>query len=114
MTQTVYVELPLYDERSYTYGVSLEGRSYVLSFYWNQKCGQWHMDLRLEDRTPVLLGQALVPQYPLFIDYNLEELGMTGYFQLMPVNIALVTKVGDEHGVVPGFFKLYYVYLTEA
>lgn len=110
--ETVYVELPLYNQRNYTYGVSLEGRSYVLSFYWSVKSRQWHMDLRLEDRTPILLGQALVPQYPMFVDYNLEELGMTGYFELMPVNVALSTKVSEAGDIVPEFFKLYYVYLT--
>lgn len=110
--ETVYVEIPMYNERNYSYGVSLEGRSYVLSFYWNRKAKQWHMDLRLEDRTPILMGQALVPQYPMFVDYNLEELGMTGYFELMPVNVSIASKVGDEMSIVPEFFKLYYVYLT--
>lgn len=109
---TVHVEIPMYNERSYTYGISLEGRSYILSFYWNRKARQWHMDLRLEDRTVILLGQALVPQYPMYVDYNLEEIGMTGYFELMPVNISIASQVGEEMSIVPEFFKLYYVYLT--
>lgn len=112
MAETVYVELPMYDEDRYMYSIVLEGRSYILTFYWNQKASQWMMDIRLEDRTPILLGQGLVAQYPMFVDYNLEELGMTGYFMMLPVNLAIADSAGVERSIVPGFFKLYYVYIT--
>lgn len=113
MTNTVYIELPLFLEEKYRYGISLEGISWQFTFYWNGRCGQWHMDIRKEDQTPLVLGIALVAQYPMLVDYNLEEQGLTGYFLLMPVNIAIADQINAESSVVPEFFKLYYVYLSE-
>ena len=111
MTETVYVEIPLYDDRKYMYGVSLEGVSYILSFHWNQKAKQWSMDIRLEDRTEIAMGVALVPQYPMLIDYPLEEIGMSGYFLLMPVNSSISSQITEEKDMMPTFFKLFYVYI---
>lgn len=107
---TTFIELPLYAERKYSYGISLEGVSYTLTFYWNRKAKSWHMDIHLEDRTQVVLGVALVPQYPMLVDYNLEEIGMNGHFELMPVNADLSSKAGEEFSIIPEFFRLYYVY----
>lgn len=113
MTNTVYVEMPLFTEEKYRYGISLEGVSWQFTFYWNGRAGQWHMDIRSEDQIPLVLGQPLVAQYPMMVDYNLEESGLTGYFLLMPVNSAIVDQISESSSVVPEFFKLYYVYLTE-
>lgn len=110
---TVYVEMPLFTEDRYRYGITLEGVSWQFTFYWNSRINQWHMDIRREDQTPLILGVALVSQYPMLIDYNLEESGMTGYFLLMPVNISVIEQLHDSQDVMPTFFKLYYVYLTE-
>lgn len=113
MTNTVYVEMPLYTDEKYRYGISLEGVSWQFTFYWNGKGKQWHMDIRREDQTPLVLGQPIVAQYPMLVDYNLEESGMTGYFLLLPVNNGIVDQMTEDSSVVPEFFKLYYVYLTE-
>lgn len=114
MTSTVYIEMPLFTEEKYRYGISLEGTSWQFTFYWNGRAGQWHMDIRREDQTPLVLGQPLVAQYPMLVDYNLEEQGLTGYFLLMPVNAAIDNQITEGSNIVPEFFKLYYVYLTEA
>ena len=71
------------------------------------------MDLRQEDQTPILLGYALVPQYPMCVDYNLEDYGLTGYFLLLPINSTIGSKITEESSIMPEFFKLYYVYNTE-
>lgn len=113
MASTIYVELPLFSEENYRYAISLEGISWQFSFNWNGRAGQWHMDIRREDQTPLVLGQALVAQYPMLVDYSLEESGMTGYFLLLPVNLGLTTQINEEFSVMPEFFKLYYVYITE-
>ncbi|WYN05065.1 virion structural protein [Pseudomonas phage UNO-G1W1] len=113
MTTTVYVEMPLYADLKYRYSLSLEGQSFQFTFYWNTRCSQWHMDLRQEDQTPILLGYALVPQYPMGIDYNLEDYGLNGYFKLLPVNSSISSKLTEESSIMPEFFKLYYVYNTE-
>lgn len=113
MTSTVYIEMPLYTEEKYRYGISLEGVSWQFTFYWNGRAAQWHMDIRREDQTPLVLGIALVAQYPMLIDYNIEEQGLSGYFLLMPVNSAIDSQITENSSVVPEFFKLFYVYLTE-
>lgn len=112
MTETVYVELPLYQDEKYRYGISLEGVSWQFTFYWNGRAGQWHMDIRREDQTPLVLGQPLVSQYPMLVDYNLSESGLSGYFLLLPVNLGIVKNIAEDPSVVPEFFKLYYVYIT--
>lgn len=113
MTSTIYVEMPLYPEEKYRYGISLEGVSWQFTFYWNGRAAQWHMDIRREDQTPLVLGVAMVAQYPMLIDYNIEEQGLSGYFLLMPVNSAIDSQITENSSVVPEFFKLFYVYLTE-
>lgn len=68
------------------------------------------MDLRLEDQTPILLGYALVPQYPMAVDYTLEDIGLTGYFMLLPVNATISSKITEEASIMPTFFSLFYIY----
>ena len=111
---TIYVKLPLYLDEKYRYGISLEGISWQFTFYWNGRSKTWHMDIRREDQTPLVLGQVLIAQYPMLVDYNLEESGMSGYFLMLPVNNTIVDQSSDDSSVVPEFFDLYYVYLTEA
>lgn len=111
---TNFVELPLYPELTYRYSLSLEGRSWQFKFYWVDRAKQWHIDIRQEDQNPVILGYALVPQYPILEDVPLELYGLNGYFTLMPVNIAVASLITQESSVMPEFFKLYYVYETEA
>jgi hypothetical protein len=72
---TVLVELPLYSDLSYRYSASLETVSLQFKYYWNERATQWQMDIRLEDQTPVVLGYALVPQYPMLEDMTLETFG---------------------------------------
>lgn len=111
---TNFIQMPLYSDLTYRYSLSLEGQSWQFKFYWVQRATQWHMDIRKEDQTPVVLGHALVPQYPILEDVPLEDVGLTGRFVLMPVNIAVATAITQESLVMPEFFKLYYMYETEA
>ncbi|QNO00294.1 hypothetical protein QGX21_gp147 [Pseudomonas phage phiPsa315] len=113
MATTVSIEMPLYEDLKYRYGLSLQGQSWQFTFYWNTRCSQWHMDLRREDQTPIILGYALVPQYPMMVDYNLEDVGLTGYFLLLPINATIGSKITEEPSIMPQFFSLFYVYNTE-
>jgi hypothetical protein len=110
---TVYVELPLFTDLKYRYGISLEGVAWQFTFYWNSRAKQWHMDILREDQTPLVLGIPMVSQYPMLSDYNLEESGLNGYFLLMPVNLSVAQQLNDGPTVMPEFFKLFYVYITE-
>lgn len=111
---TNFVEMPLFDDLTYRYSLPLQGQSWQFKFYWVQRAMQWHMDIRKEDQTPVVLGYAMVPQYPMMEDYPLEDIGLTGRFVLMPVNVAVATAITLESSVMPEFFKLFYMYETEA
>lgn len=113
MASTILIEMPLFSDLKYRYAITLEGISWQLTFYWNDRCSQWNMDLRQEDQTPVLLGYSLVPQYPMCVDYNLEDYGLTGYFLLLPVNATISNKITEESSIMPEFFSLFYVYNTE-
>lgn len=106
-------ELPLYQDTFYRYTVNLEGQQRIMNFYWNEKDGGWHFDLRNSDSTPILLGQKLVPQHPIAADYRLDGFGLTGYFIMYPLNLSVTVDPLDSM-VIPQFFKLYYIYeLTE-
>lgn len=106
------ITLPLYSEKKYRYSTNIEGQSWQLTFRWNDRATQWHLDLHKEDQTPVLLGQSLVAQYPMFVDYVLEDFGLSGYFLLLPTNSSVANKLSDGHTIMPQFFSLQYVYNT--
>lgn len=76
------INLPLFPEADYEYIISLERVAYKIRFYYNERMQQWIVDLRYADNTPIVLGEALVPEYPLFFDYNLE---LSGMFWLEPI-----------------------------
>jgi hypothetical protein len=110
---TNFVEMPLYPELTYRYSISLQGISWQFKFYWVERAKQWQMDIRQEDQTAIILGYALVPQYPILEDVPLEVYGLTGRFVLMPVNVAVATAITQESSIMPEFFKLFYMYETE-
>lgn len=104
------VEMPTYSDTVYTFSMSLEGQSLFFKFYWNSRAKSWHMDIKQADLTPVVLGSAIVPQYPMMLDYTLEDYGLTGYFLLLPSNNSVVSQLSDEPSVMSEFFTLLYVY----
>ncbi len=108
MTQ-VSVTLPLFKEPSYQYSIALEKISRTVKFNWNDRTQTWQMDVYNEDGAALLIGQRLVIQYPMFVDYQLDKYGMTGYFILMPENTEQNnTSTGIAH--IPERYVLFYVY----
>lgn len=73
-----YVSLPLFPDAYYTYGIALQGVSYILEFTYNERAQLYFLSLYDADNNPIVLGEALVPNYPLFKDYALFP--MTGFF----------------------------------
>lgn len=76
MAQT-YVALPLYPDAYYTYSIALEGNSYVFEFVYNERMQLYTFSLLDAENTPIIQGEALVPYYPMLIDYALPDL--TGF-----------------------------------
>lgn len=110
---TILVELPLYEEEDYRYSLSLQTVSLQFRFYWSNRASQWHMDIHQEDQTPIVLGHAMVAQFPMLEDFHLETYGLTGHFELMPVNVATGNQLTLEPTVMPQFFQLFYIYTVE-
>ena len=113
MATTTIINLPLYTDPIYRYGVTLEEEAKQFTFYWNSRCAQWHMDIHNEDQTVIVQGIPLVPQYPILADFPLESYGLTGYFMLTPINASQVDTLDDSSAVMSQFFELFYIYITE-
>lgn len=101
-----YVPLPLFKESNYLYTVPLERVSYQLKFYYNERMEQWIMDLLYADGVPIVLGQALIANYPLFSEYVIEP---TGFFFLEPIgenkNQTVINPFELEK-----YYRLFYLY----
>lgn len=110
---TVLTELPLFTDLDYVYGINIEGQSKQIRIYWNARCGMWHMDLRNEDQTEIAMGVPLVIEYPILIDFQMTDYGLTGYFVLVTDVVGTPPPVTSASSVVPQFYSLLYVYVTE-
>lgn len=77
-------ELPLYTDPDYSYVISLDRVAYKVRLYYNERMEQWILDLNYANGDPVVLGEAIVEQYPMFIDYATE---LTGFFWLEPIGM---------------------------
>jgi hypothetical protein len=109
MTQVI-TTLPLFSDPSYQYNASIENQSRLFRFNWNDRTKTWQMDIYNEDSTPVVLGHRLVPQYPMFIDYQLSKNGITGYFMLVQENS---NQMGNSNLLItdiPERYTLFYVF----
>lgn len=104
-----FLELPLYQDIYYTYSIGLETSKYVFTFLWNDRAKSWHMDIRKEDQTPVVLGIKMVSSFPLMADYTLEDHDITGYFVLMPKTREMGI-LSDNPNNMAQYYRLYYVY----
>lgn len=105
-----YTNIPLYQEPDYEYIITLERVAVKIRFYFNERMQQWIIDLRYADNTPIVLGEALVPNYPLFADYLLGEL--SGNFWLEPIGKNQNETVFNPYELNQ-YYKLFYVYEDE-
>jgi hypothetical protein len=70
----VAVVLPLSDDPSYSYNVALEGNSYNLKFEYNERAQLYFLSLSDADEDLIVGGEALVPNYPILLDYAIPLL----------------------------------------
>lgn len=103
-----YVSLPLFSDAYYEYGIALQGESYVLRFIYNERMKLYTISLLSADLVPIVMGEALVPSYPMFFEYALYPL--TGYFYMYEkANI-----ISEPYKVYPEnineYYELVYVY----
>ena len=103
-----YVSLPLFSDAYYEYTVALQGNSYTLRFIYNERMKLYTISLYSADLEPIVVGEALVPSYPMFFEYALYPL--TGYFYMYEK----ANLVSEAYKVYPEnineYYELTYVY----
>lgn len=99
------VDLPLYDDADYSYSVSLQSQSYVIRVYYVERTQLWYFSVFEENQTPIFQGLALVPEYPITLDYLKSEL--TGFFRLVPIP---AYKIVDPYLLYPDKIAQYYTF----
>lgn len=102
-----YIPIPLYSDAFYTYRISLEGNSYTLNFYYNERAEGWFFDIYEEGGVPVVLGERLVANYPILLDYALSDL--TGYLWLEPIGDS-VERYRTDPFLLSKYTRLFWIY----
>lgn len=102
------VLLPLFSDTLYSYKVALEGTSYNLKFRYNERMKLWLMDIYTEDNIAVLLGVTLVPNYPIALEYTLEDL--SGGFWLEAVADTNTEQYKTYPEDLAKYYRLFYIY----
>lgn len=105
-----YVDIPIQDEVFYDLSISLEGVSYILEFTYNERIKLYTLSLYDSDKTPIVLGVALVPEYPILLDYAIPNLN--GYFLLTrkPININIQEPYKTYPDQLAEYYYLVYTY----
>lgn len=103
-----YIELPLYEDFYYSYSVTLENNVYNLEISYNDYSKKWFMDIYTEDQELVLAGIALLPEYPITIDYVIPNL--RGFFWLYPIPSIVTEKYQTEPESLSQYYTFKYIY----
>jgi hypothetical protein len=103
-----YVNLPLFEDAAYDYTVALEGESYTLRFLYIERMKMYTINLYDADNNPIVLGEALVPNYPIFFDYALFPLN--GYFYMSEKANLLSEPYKTYPDKLDQYYNLYYIY----
>ena len=106
-----YVSLPLFEDPHYTYAISLEDNSYVLEFKYNERMQSYCFGLLDADLNPIVIGERLVPTYPMFKDYALPNL--SGWFWMEEISdiISEPYKIYPQN--ISQYYNFYYVWDEE-
>jgi hypothetical protein len=103
-----YVELPLFADSYYEYSTALQDNSYILEFYFVERVQSYFFSLYDADRNPIVLGERMVPSYPMFKDYALFPL--TGWIwmeSIAELEDEAYLKYPDK---INEYYRMYYVY----
>ena len=110
---TNIIELPLYSDPYFSYNIDLEGVNRTLTFRWNDRANSWHFDITQEEGKSVVAGIRVVANYPMLVDYQLDEYSMTGYFALVDAGSFSSGKLDTKPEAMSQWYKLFYIYTTE-
>lgn len=103
-----YINLPLYPDTYYSYSIALEGNSYNLEFYYVERCESYFVSLFDENSNAIVLGERLVPNYPIFRDYALINLSGWIWMEEIAKIISEPYKVYPDK--IDQYYLMYYIY----
>jgi|SRR5690625_2111253 len=88
----------------------LEGELYIVELYFHERTQSWAINLLSGDSTPIVMGQRLSPEYPLFLDYTIQ--GLSGYFYLEPKGRNKNETINNPYEIWK-YYNLYYYWEEE-
>ena len=103
-----YVVMPLYPDIYYNYSVALQGDTYIIEFVYNERSKLYFLNLLDADNNPIVMGEALVPNYPIFLDYAIFPL--TGFFLLEEKADILSEPYKTYPDSIDQYYNLFYIY----
>jgi len=107
-----FVEIPLFPDPAYSMSINLEGNSYKVEIIYNTRMALYTISLYDVDDQPIVMGEALVPEYPIFADYALPNL--SGAFALIPKETVQSTEPYKQHPMkLSEYYNLVYLYDKE-
>lgn len=106
-----YISLPLYSDPDYNYAVNLQGNSYILDFKYNERAGLYFISLYTAENVPLVLGDALVPTFPIMKDYALNTL--TGFFWMEEKASIISEPYKAYPDKIDQYYNLFYIYSTD-
>lgn len=108
---TQYVVMPLFEDAFYSYSISLQDETYVVSVQYNERSEQWLLNLADADSVPIFSGVGLVPLYPIALDYAIFPL--TGFFWLEPIAEINAEQYKMYPEQLNQYYRMYYIYEEE-
>ena len=106
-----YVTMPLFGDPFYTYTISLQGESYIFEFLYNERAKLYFISLYNADNVPIILGEALVPNYPIFEDY--ATFPLTGFLWMEEKADIISEPYKAYPEAIDQYYNLFYLYETE-
>jgi hypothetical protein len=103
-----YISLPLFADPYYSYPIALQGNSYILEFIYNERTQLYSLSLYDSESNPIVLGEALVPNYPIFKDYAIFPL--TGFFWMEEKADILSEPYKVYPDSLDQYYSMYYMY----
>jgi hypothetical protein len=103
-----YISLPLFADPYYSYPIALQGNSYILEFIYSERTQLYSLNLFDSESNPIVVGEALVPNYPIFKDYAIFPL--TGFFWMEEKADIISEPYKAYPDSLDQYYNLYYLY----
>ena len=104
------IQISMLDANDFVQTVSIEGEAYKLHFAWNDFAGQWTMGVRTMQGIDIARGIAVVPNFPLLMQYHRTEGLPRGEFMAVVVDSEKAdSQTIGRKDFVDGKFSLVYI-----